>query len=382
MRSLPTLLISLLFCLLATACGPGAAPTPTLPPIAARSPTATVAGEVSTPAAPLTVTDALQREVVFEHPPDRIVIAGRASPLLADAIFLFPAAQDRIVAVEARAQRIAGFLTLVDPDFEQKTILERDASAEQILPFEPDLVIMKSFMAESLGDPLIELGIPVVYLDLETPNQYARDLRTLGQVFGNSERAEQLVDYIGDRTEQVQRLTTAAAGDTLPRILIMQYGLEGGEVSVQVPSVSWLQTQMAEMVTAEPVWRQAAVGEGWTLVGFEQIAAWNPEQIYVVDYFGDSGEAAASLAGDPNWAALGAVQQGQIHGFPADHLSWDQPDPRWILGLQWLATKVHPSVGEEIDLDAELVAFYFQLYGLQESTVQKEIIPLLSGDLN
>lgn len=377
-RALPALLP---LALAAAACAPAAAPSATIAATEPPAPTPTREPTGAPTAEPIIVTDALDREVVFDRLPRRIVIAGRASPLLADAIFLFPEAAERIVAVEARAQNVANFLPLVDPGYAEKAALERDASAEQILPFEPDLVIMKTFMADSLGDPLTELGIPVVYLEMETPEQYARDLRSLGQVFGNPERAEQLVGYYQDQTDEVRQLTASAAGDAPPNILLMQYQVESGEVSVEVPSVSWLQTQLAEMVNAEPVWREAAAGGGWTIVGFEQIAAWDPDQIYVVDYFGDSTEAVAALTEDPNWGALRAVQEGQIYGFPADYLSWDQPDPRWILGLQWLATKVHPDVSEEIAIMARLETFFVELYGLAPSTVEEEVVPQLSGDL-
>lgn len=380
----PTLRLLIGLTLALAACGPRTTPAPTQVP-ATEAPAATGSPTETPPAVatptPITMTDGLDRQVTFDQPPRRIVIAGRATPLLADAIFLFPEAQERIVAVEARAQRVAGFLTLVDPAFRGKAALEMDASAEQILPFEPDLVIMKSFMADSLGDPLTELGIPVVYLDLETPEQYSRDLAALGQVFNNPARAEELQAYFAERTERVRDLTSVASEGRGPRVLLMQYSQEGGEVSVEVPSTSWLQTQLVTMANGEPVWEEAAPGGGWTIVGFEQIAAWDPAQIYVVDYFGDSSMAVEALVADPNWATLTAVQDNRIHAFPADHLSWDQPDPRWILGLQWVATQIHPEVAEGIDLAAEVRGFFAELYGLDEATIEAEVLPLITGDI-
>ena len=48
---------------------------------------------------------------------------------------------------------------------------------------------MKTTNAE-MGDGLAALGIPVVFVDFETLEQYSRDLATLGQLFQNPERAQ------------------------------------------------------------------------------------------------------------------------------------------------------------------------------------------------
>ncbi len=52
-------------------------------------------------------------------------------------------------------------------------------------------MITKSLNAETYGTPLEQLGIPVVYLDFETAEQYQRDLATLGQIFNNPAKAEE-----------------------------------------------------------------------------------------------------------------------------------------------------------------------------------------------
>lgn len=60
---------------------------------------------------------------------------------------------------------------------------------EQIALLDPDVVILRSFMADKLGRPLEEMDIPMVRVDLETPEQYFRDVATLGELFGNEARA-------------------------------------------------------------------------------------------------------------------------------------------------------------------------------------------------
>jgi iron complex transport system substrate-binding protein len=139
---------------------------------------------------------------------------------------------------------------------------------------------------------------------------------------------------------------------------------------------------MVELAGGEPVWKEAAEPGGWTVVNFEQIAAWDPELILIVNYFDDPSKAAAELRQDPKWQALSAVQEDHIFAFPGDFLSWDQPDPRWILGLQWLATKIHPQAFGSLDLLDEIKTFYSEMYGLDSETIEEEVLPLITGDIN
>ena len=64
--------------------------------------------------------------------------------------------------------------------------------------------------------------------------------------------------------------------------------------------------------------------------------------------------------------------------FPGDFYSWDQPDTRWILGLMWIAKVLHPELFAATDLKDEIRYFYSFLYGLDDETIEREIIPRIS----
>ena len=66
-----------------------------------------------------------------------------------------------------------------------------------------------------------------------------------------------------------------------------------------------------------------------------------------------------------------------ISPFPADYLSWDQSDARWILGLQWVARTLHPDIFAELDLREEVFSFYGELYGMDRQTVETAVLPRL-----
>ena len=329
----------------------------------------------------LAVTDALGRTLLFETAPQRLVVAGKSNLTIAETLYLFPEAQDRLAGLVVGKQPIGDFASLVDPAWEQKTKLAPDAGPEQIAPLKPDAVLLRSFMEDSLGRALEELDIPVVYLDLETPEQYFRDVALLGQLLGNTARAAEIEAFYRSRLDRIEAVVGGLDAGEKPRVLLVQHSRQGGEVALEVPSAAWLQTTEVELAGGEPVWKGAAQAGGWTVVNFEQIAAWDPDQIYVISYDADAAEVVRDLQASAQWQALRAVQEGAIHGFPGDIFSWDQPEPRWILGVSWLAARIHPGRFPDLDPEQEAVEFFRQLYGMDEATVREELLSRLTGDL-
>ncbi len=325
------------------------------------------------------VTDSTGHTAVLEGIPERIALAGKATVMVQDTVFLFQEAQQRLIAIEDRNQSAFSFLPLIDEDFEEKELFEKNIGPEQIAAVQPDLVILKSYMAEQLGEPLELLEIPVIYLDLETPEVFYADVQTLGQVFDDEKRAEEIIGFYQERVSKVEELVAGA--DSTPSVLILQHSDRDGEVAFKVPPVSWLQTRIVEMSGGDPIWKGVEAGDGWTVVNLEQIAAWDPDQIFIIDYSGNADDVVSGLLENEIWTSLTAVQNDQLFAFGYDIYSWDQPDTRWILGLQWLATKIHPDLTGEIDILEEVNLFYSVLYGMEDEKISTEILPILKGDI-
>ncbi len=352
------LLLAMLLVAVLAACAPSqASPAPQNAP-------ATAATEG------ITVTDALGRTLHLDAPPQRIVVAGRASVLVVDALYAFPEAKTRVVAIANQGQTsaVADFLRLVDPNLDAKLTLAMDAGPEQIAAQHPDLVVMKHFMAEKLGKSVEALGIPVFYLQMETPEQYQQELQALGVLFGNAARAEALAAFYRDKVAQVQEAVEAAAAPR-PRVLVMQHTTKGGTTAYKVPAPQWLQTSLVRLGGGQPVWADAVSGSGWSVVSMEQIAAWNPDQIFLIDYFGDPVAAAQAFAAEDAAQHLRAVQQGRVVPFPKDFVSWDQPDTRWVLGMVWMAKQMQPDALAAVSMRAEVEDFYRTVYALDDDAL-------------
>jgi iron complex transport system substrate-binding protein len=335
------------------------------------------------PAAPYTLSDALGRTVSFEAVPSRVVIAGRGTLLLADAVYLFPGAGERVVGAAVTDQGLGDVLPVLDPSYGRKVRFPNNAGAEQIAGAKPDLVILKTYSKQAVGDTLERAGIPVLYLDLETPESFFRDVRTLGQLFQQPERAVAVVRWYASRVEAVTAaVRTAGSGGSAasrPRVLVVQATGKDTELAATIPPVSWIQAWMVENAGGTPVWTSQNLTTGWLKVGVEQVAAWDPQEVLVVSYASSAAESARRLAAAPAWQGTSAGRAGAIRPFPADLVSWDQSDARWILGLEWVAATLHPDRFPGFDLRAEVTAFYRELYGLDAATVESIILPRLAS---
>jgi iron complex transport system substrate-binding protein len=351
---------------------------PTKVPMATEAPTAEPTA-VPTPT-PVVITDALGRTIEFATLPQRVVIAGKAGSLLADAVFMFPEAMERVVGFVKGTQTAHDFLTEVFPIKPDITFLESSASAEQIAPLKPDVVLMKSYLQKSLGDPIEQLGIKVVYLDLETSEAIDKDIRNLGLLFGNSTKAEEIVTLIDASVKKITDVTSTLTDDKKPSVLMLQYSDKGGEISFKVPPLDWLQTSLVTLAGGTPVWKDVPT-DGWTIITLEQVAAWNPQVIFLIDYKGNAVDIVKSLKTDAKWSLLDAVKNDKLFAFPLDFQSWDQPDTRWPLALTWMAMKLHPDLFTSVDFNQEIVSFYKYFYSLDDSVINGKILPLVKGDL-
>lgn len=309
---------------------------------------------------------------------NRLVLGGRAVIMVADAVYLFPGAGEKVLAIAGADQGLGSFLSAIDPGYGKKPVLDRSAGVETYAALKPDRIILKSAMKKNLGAGLDALGIPQLYLNLETPEDYFMDIRSLGNLFGMEKRAESVIGFYQKKLDWLKALPRQGRA---PKVLLVQAS-SSQEGTWDLPPASWMQTRLVEIAGGEAIWKEANPGSGWAAVNAEQIAAWNPEVILVVDYRKDSRIAAKALASTSALAATQAVKKARVFGFAQDFYSWDQPDARWILGLEWIHRVLWPeSHSSDSMLDSTREFFSF-MYSMTPEAYSKTILPRLSGDFD
>ncbi len=328
---------------------------------------------------PIIVTDAFDRTVSLPVPPRRIVIAGPATLMIADALYLFESGPERLVGVTRIDQGEGNFLRAIDPRYAEKTILERQVGPEQILALRPDVVLLKTQVRRRLGRRLESMGVPVLYFSFESPEDYQSDLTTLATLLDEPQRGERLKRFFREERSRIADATQDAS--PRPGVLLVSLRLQGNQAVFTVPPAHWIQATLVRDAGGRPIWTDAP-GGGWQSVTLEQIALWNPEVIFVVSYRHDAAHVRRRLQQNLAWSALSAVQNGSDFIVPRDYYSWDQPDVRWLLGLRWMAGMLHPGIFDDESLVAVIYRFFSELYDLSPKQIDDLILSRLTGEVD
>ncbi|MEN6473012.1 MAG: ABC transporter substrate-binding protein [Syntrophaceae bacterium] len=332
----------------------------------------------ATAAAPVVLKDAAGRTLSLPASPQRIVIVGRGPFMPLHLLYMFATGGERLVGVEERSQTLS-FARSIDPQFSSKMVLKPNPGPEQIAALKPDVVIIKGTSEDQTCLALKRINIPVMYVGLENPEQFFQDVRAVGTLLGEPARAEEIVRFYRTRLDTVRTRLKGIPEQSKPRVLVFAYHNRSGKAAVEVPAASWMQTIQARESGGRPVWTEALKEtDGWSVVNFEQIASWNPDCIHITIWHTlDPAEVIKGLSADPQWRKLKAVKSGRIHAIPSDLFGWDTPEPRWILGLTWMAAKTWPERFKDYSLEGSVRAFFRELYRLDDKTIETRILPHL-----
>ena len=332
--------------------------------------------------APIAIRDAAGKTIHLDKLPERLAVVGRGPQYILHLLYMFPEGPGRLVGMEKRGRTASDFLSAVSPDIESKLALLPNPGPESIAGLHPDLVLIKGAEWSPQGEALAKVRIPTVYLSLETPDEYQRDIANLGAILGNLKRAEEIISFYQGRVARVERAMAELRDEEKPSVLVVMGNIRTGKYSVRVPARSWMQTYQVKASGGRPVWLEAAEqAGGWAVVNLEQIAAWNPERLIVIVWHSvNPANFMDWLSADPQWKKIRAVADGKVSYFPSDFYGWDAPDSRWILGLTWMAATLHPERMTNYSLEAEVFDFYEALYGLSRETIRSKILPLIKTD--
>ena len=228
----------------------------------------------------------------------------------------------------------------------------KELDLEAVAALEPDLVVMPKKLMDYAA-PLEELGIPVLVVNPESHEALTGMLELLGQACGVEDRAQALTDYY---EEQLARVAQLVDGLERPTVYM------GGNSSYLTAAPGDMY-QSSLIETAGGVNAAADLTGGyWTEVSYESILAMAPQVILIpagADY------TAQDILGDPQLAAVPAVQYGAVYEMPSGIEEWDSPIPSGILGTMWLTSVLHPDVYPFETFTADVQDFYKTFYGFE-----------------
>lgn len=276
---------------------------------------------------PVTIDDALNKNVIIAKRPERII---SLAPSVTETIYAIGAG-DRLIAdtsycdYPAAAQKLAKIGGFIDPN------------VEKIAALKPDLVIGSKGNPRDALQQLTQLKIPVVIIDPETlDSAIDGSIRTIGKATGMSKNADKLADDNRQRKTAIARESAKVAVADRPRTLL----LFSPDSLFSAGTGSYLD----EMITlAGGVNIAGNTKLSWPELSMEKVIKDDPQIIMILSM--EKG-AASSLAdalikklrADRRWRQVSAVQKGNIVFLGDDELTL--PGPRLINGLAVMAREM------------------------------------------
>ena len=299
-----TLILTLLFTLLLTACG-GAPAT----------------GD-------LTFTDGLGREVKLDGPAQRLVSLAPSNTEILFAIGAGSQVVGRDEFSDYPAEAVA--IESVGGSF-------GEYSVEAIVALEPDLVLAAEINTPELVKQLEDVGLTVYYLkNPVTLEEMYTNLEIVGQLTGH--KVSKLVDSLKERVQAVDdKVALASARPTV------FYEIDASDASK--PYTYGPGTFGDLLITragGNNLATLAGIVDPYPQVSLEQIVATDPTMIILGDsMWGVTPESVQARAG---WESIDAVKRDQIFAFDDNLVS--RPGPRLVDGLEQLAKLLHPDLFE------------------------------------
>ncbi len=261
------------------------------------------------------------------------------------------AAGDRLVAasyVGVRGPAAQDAMRRVDPNFDTvfnalSALSQTEINLEELAEIQPDL-LLASARTQWL-DGAAELGVPIIRFEGETPERLKESMTLMGAVLGpNAAHQAEMFNAYYDRV-LAEILAQTQDIEDLPRVYF------SGTEALRVASGEMYQTSMVEAAGGVSV--SGELTGFWNDVNLEQVVLWEPDVIFVPTYGGANVEA---FTESEEWAIVPAVEAGNVYQLPSFISPWDTPLPDSILGIMWMAERLHP---EQVELACATEAVYF-----------------------
>ncbi|HWI52936.1 MAG TPA: ABC transporter substrate-binding protein [Symbiobacteriaceae bacterium] len=309
------LLSLLLVASVAAGCG-GARPQAPKPAEPAATTAAAPKGKQTT--YPITVKDALGRDVTIPAEPKRIVSVAPANTEIVFALgkggsLVGRSDFDNFPAEAASVPSIGGFMP---PNY------------EKIIATKPDLLLLTGGSDEARNKLINEYKLNVFVVNPGTFAELYTSIKDLGVVLNAQDAAEKLAaDMQGAVKEITDKVAKAASK---PKVFY--------EVWHEPLMTTGTGTYINEMISLAGGVNVGAEVKGWAEISSELVAKANPDIIIA-----SSADDLAQIKARQAWAGFKAVKDGKVI-LVGDPDQASRPGPRLVLALKWFAETIHPEL--------------------------------------
>ncbi|MEA1906939.1 MAG: ABC transporter substrate-binding protein [Euryarchaeota archaeon] len=299
--------------------------------------------------------DLTEKPVTVPMPVERMVVL---SNFAAETVCAFEAA-DKIVGVIEGSKMRGETRTLLGDTPSVGTghdITHGGFDMEKVLELNPDIVLTYSYTySPETDEQLNAAGIPLVHADFSQPEKHPYEIRNLGWLLGNRERAEELISFEKDHTdiikERVKDLEPEERTKAYYCLGVSYYG-----DPTHVAGGGTAHHNNIELCGGTNIFADV---DGYVGVDAEEIIVRNPEVIIAMAWSSATGEALGYDITD-----TGPVDEVRteyiMNYFGFDHIDAVRDDRVYFISsdassthqsvwLSYLAKYLHPTLFEDVD---------------------------------
>ncbi len=346
-----------------------------------------------------TVTDMRGVEVTIPKDPQRVVAMSRS--LIDTTMYIFGKSHKIVGASISTKPTAAGTYMLNGKDYTVNTWIGQilypeilnltniggfggpygTPNAETVAQLDPDLFILRDMSAssedtnkfieqlESMGIPVVVLQYPACYDDPSIDTIY-EEVTLLGEVFGNENEAEQIVNTMKSRVDFISERTAGIPEEEKVDVLYFgaptwakeRYGGAGYAVGSGTIEISFIE----DVVNANNVYADG----GTNMVSAEQMLSLEPDKIILCTYSGY--HPPRQLYDEEMYSGIQemtALKSGEVYSLAATPCRSERLE--LPVNLMIAAKAVYPDKFEDIDIETWTREYITELYGTDEKTTDE-----------
>ncbi|MBU5228192.1 ABC transporter substrate-binding protein [Clostridium senegalense] len=218
---------------------------------------------------------------------------------------------------------------------------------EKLISLKPDLVIAQFGIQNKLVPTLKESNIPVLVLQMKTYDEVLENLKIMGRIVGNEDKAEAIIDNMNkEKNSIVKKLPKES------KKIVILYATSN-DISVKLEnSIAGNVAEILKLNNIASGKKPEKMGDEAIPFSIEEIVKEDPDVILVTSMV-KSDEMAKEviekqLGSDPVWKNLKAVKDNKIVYLPQKYFLYNAGE-NFVDGIEFMAKGVYPEIYGELN---------------------------------
>ncbi|PWR72079.1 transporter [Methanospirillum lacunae] len=282
---------------------------------------------------------------------------GVSYPAMNQVIFMLGGA-DKIVATSSTVDTLPWLIKLYPQIKSIPQSLNTEVNMEELVKDNPDVVIMALSANTTTSKKIRDLGMPVVELNVSTPEQLKQAVSIVGDILGPDAKlkAKEFSDYYDSNIKLVSSKTADLPKDQKPKVLYTANN------PLNTEGIGSIVTNWIELGGGVNVAAENGISGTFKDISMEDVVKWNPDIIVVRD-----AAQKPKIMEDPQWKEINAVKNGKVYVSPKDVYAWCVRSACASLMPVWSAKTFHPELFADVDMNQVVRDYCKKFYGYDPS---------------